>query len=1148
MVKVPTWDQNVSDLPGASKTPFATPEAFGSEIGTAQASAGKAIAGGLETLGGALTQQFDEQEALKGKSILSDHEAAVTAYRTQLERDTPPDQVSTIPKAVQDFATQDWNTRRQGVSGKFQNQADTTAHVYHNNVNTQLNTQTLANKDKYTELQIDGTVEKQNSALMANPGQLDGAMGIVNTSVDETNLNPFVKRQLKIKYGTQLYDSVNKGYVERMKNEPLNTALADEAEAFRKNGAAQISKGLNIQDLPQTTPGGAVNGNRVKQIDKTSAGPVIDKVATQTGVDPAGMKVTASIESSGNPNAVTGKYKGLFQLSDSEFNKYVPGGNIFDPEQNAYAAARKKIDEDAEFTKANGRPPTLTESYMQHQQGVAGAAQHMANPDRPAWQNMLATGEGKQKGEAWAKKAIWGNVPDDMKKQFGSVENITSRDFIAMWDKKVSGGAGVTDFKGPVRPDHLAEADKALTMTPLERDLYRTHLKNLYGPGGVDNPPDIKNPQGSRSTLFVTTATIDDKVYLIPTVKDGHILSTDEAIAAAKKDGLEKLPSYKTVDEAQKRYDAMHAFMEKDTGDYFAAKRGETRMVSQPTVKPGTGTTTTGGTTSRPVVIQNAQGNSFVIPTVSSDGSKVLSDSGAVAQFQQTGQHIGVFDQSSAANDYADRLTRVEQRAAVPRTADITQAAPMLGETPKEMQARQDHWDTQFRAVETYRKQIQDQAKKRANDDLGQEESSIKVHGSAGVNPTWTPQALAMVLGPRDAEVALDKREANLKFNAATSGWTPMTDPVQMSNDLETLNPKNVNPQSAAFTQWGKNYEEARALMVKTMESRDKMTKLKGDLEMKKLIDASRDGQVTTDMIDAAKPWLSHTELSAAYVLRDQPPVQRNDTATIEIENSVRTMPPGEFQKYIMGWVAKNNVGKDDLKSYVERNEAYWAQGVQTPMVDAKKWLEDKMTPGMSGIEGSIMRGSMADARVELDDWANNPLNKEKLKDRAIVMQQTRDIYDRYRMEGLKQVRLGLPLSPYFPPGTHPENVDAAVIADAKAKLALDMQKTNDQGQRLMSEAEAQTRWQNIKAWQDSMTDAQRGVKPQPQQPKPEQPKKMSAQIAPVETPGPQFGSQAGQAADTIEQPPQGNGYDRNAIKPEDVMRTRNATDLQENI
>jgi hypothetical protein len=151
-------------------------------------------------------------------------------------------------------------------------------------------------------------------------------------------------------------------------------------------------------------------------------------------------------------------------------------------------------------------------------------------------------------------------------------------------------------------------------------------------------------------------------------------------------------------------------------------------------------------------------------------------------------------------------------------------------------------------------------------------------------------------------------------------------------------------------------------------------------------------------------------------------------------------------------------------------------------------------------------------------------------------------------MEGLKQVRLGLPLSPYFPPGTHPENVDAAVIADAKAKLALDMQKTNDQGQRLMSEAEAQTRWQNIKAWQDSMTDAQRGVKPQPQQPKPEQPKKMSAQIAPVETPGPQFGSQAGQAADTIEQPPQGNGYDRNAIKPEDVMRTRNATDLQENI
>jgi hypothetical protein len=50
---------------------------------------------------------------------------------------------------------------------------------------------------------------------------------------------------------------------------------------------------------------------------------------------------------------------------------------------------------------------------------------------------MFKTGEGQQKGAGWAKKAIWGNVPDDMKSQFGSVDNVTSQDFLNLWQHKV---------------------------------------------------------------------------------------------------------------------------------------------------------------------------------------------------------------------------------------------------------------------------------------------------------------------------------------------------------------------------------------------------------------------------------------------------------------------------------------------------------------------------------------------------------------------------------------------------------------------------------------------------------------------------------------------------------------------------------------
>lgn len=202
----------------------------------------------------------------------------------------------------------------------------------------------------------------------------------------------------------------------------------------------------------------------------------IDRAAETNGVDPSLLRTFARIESGGRPDVTTGSYKGLFQLSDEEFRRNGGRGDIYDPMANADAAARKLRRESEWFANRFGREPTVAELYMIHQQGVGGALAHWENPEAPAWQNMLSTAEGRQKGERWAKLAIWGNVPDDVKARFGSVENITSRDFLQMWEDKVarlgSGAAPRPATESAEAPSAPAQGDllrRVLSAQPNER-------------------------------------------------------------------------------------------------------------------------------------------------------------------------------------------------------------------------------------------------------------------------------------------------------------------------------------------------------------------------------------------------------------------------------------------------------------------------------------------------------------------------------------------------------------------------------------------------------------------------------------------------------------------------------------------------------
>jgi len=199
----------------------------------------------------------------------------------------------------------------------------------------------------------------------------------------------------------------------------------------------------------------------------------ISSAESSSGLPPGFMGTFARIESGGDPRNRTGSYRGLFQLGPDEWKQYGQG-DIHDPKANATAAAAKFSADSGRFKSAYGRDPTADELYMIHQQGWGGASAHWDNPDAPAWQNMHGTGEGRAKGPEWAKRAIWGNVPTDVRGQYGSVDNMTSRDFTNLWANKVArlGGPAASTAGGQ----------------PMARDYDRW---NMVGPGEDEllNPP-----------------------------------------------------------------------------------------------------------------------------------------------------------------------------------------------------------------------------------------------------------------------------------------------------------------------------------------------------------------------------------------------------------------------------------------------------------------------------------------------------------------------------------------------------------------------------------------------------------------------------------------------------------------------------------
>jgi hypothetical protein len=104
----------------------------------------------------------------------------------------------------------------------------------------------------------------------------------------------------------------------------------------------------------------------------------INQTAATAGMDPSYWRAIASIESSLNPSSNYDKYtqyKGLYQVGtrdhpgeQSEWTRH-GSGSVYNPMDNARAAAALAAENNAKFQAHFGRAPSPIETYMMHQQG-----------------------------------------------------------------------------------------------------------------------------------------------------------------------------------------------------------------------------------------------------------------------------------------------------------------------------------------------------------------------------------------------------------------------------------------------------------------------------------------------------------------------------------------------------------------------------------------------------------------------------------------------------------------------------------------------------------------------------------------------------------------------------------------------------------
>lgn len=246
-----------------------------------------------------------------------------------------------------------------------------------------------------------------------------------------------------------------------------------EADQYRAHH--QMNIGQDYEDFKRDLWGG--KSERSDKADRFSSqvNSAINEKAAAYGQDPRTVEMIVGFESSGDPKSRAGSHKGLMNLSESAFRNYGGTGDIHNIGANLDAGVRKLKDESQKFEERHGAVATPFDQWMIHNQGAGGYDAHLDNPAGVAWRNLMTTAEGRQKGEEWAKQAVFGNMTDQMKRRYGvssikDIDKVTSQDFLDGWRERVNKSLTAESYGGPYR-----------YLTPQQRTQLMNQARKAYG-------------------------------------------------------------------------------------------------------------------------------------------------------------------------------------------------------------------------------------------------------------------------------------------------------------------------------------------------------------------------------------------------------------------------------------------------------------------------------------------------------------------------------------------------------------------------------------------------------------------------------------------------------------------------------------------
>jgi hypothetical protein len=227
-----------------------------------------------------------------------------------------------------------------------------------------------------------------------------------------------------------------------------------------------------------------------------------------------------------------------------------------------------------------------------------------------------------------------------------------------------------------------------------------------------------------------------------------------------------------------------------------------------------------------------------------------------------------------------------------------------------------------------------------------------------------------------------------------------------------------------------------------------------GDDAMKEIIDANEAGTLTDKFIQERRPYLNHTDYSAAIKLR-------RGGAENDSKDTLAAILPDLDTRDLKGSLTDallaNRITTATYKTLLERNQAALKDDQpQSPYKQGRDYIKQILDPsalgmGANSVMGGLAAQSRADALMEYDAWAD--AHKEQIKnDPQVATRYAAEVGQRYRLIDLSQNEAALGLPRFYQGGR-------GEMSEGTLKKAIaDTQRAYDDGQLSAAEYAAQVR------------------------------------------------------------------------------------------